>query len=139
MLLAPKAISAAPTIPPTRAWEELEGRPKPQVMRFHPMAPRRAAVIKVAEIGRLFESKSAVLMIFLPIILATAEPIKRGAINSQKAAISRAFLGGTARVVIMVTTTLVGSCKPLVKAKRSTSPKIIIRSKGLIEFSFLLF
>ncbi len=38
---APSATNTAPTIPPIRAWEELEGRPKYQVIRFHAIAPTR--------------------------------------------------------------------------------------------------
>ena len=33
------ATSAAPTRPPMRAWEDDEGRPKYQVIRFHVIAP----------------------------------------------------------------------------------------------------
>ena len=35
----PTAASTAPTTPPTSAWEELDGIPKSQVMRFHTMPP----------------------------------------------------------------------------------------------------
>ena len=37
----PSATNTAPTIPPMRAWDELEGRPKYQVIRFHAIAPTR--------------------------------------------------------------------------------------------------
>src|SRR6266850_481855 len=38
----PAAAMPAPTKPPIKAWEEDEGIPKYQVMRFQTMAPRRA-------------------------------------------------------------------------------------------------
>ncbi len=41
--LGPSATSTAPTIPPIRAWEELDGRPKYQVVRFQAIAPTRPA------------------------------------------------------------------------------------------------
>src|SRR5690606_16421646 len=42
MALQPALASAAPTSPPTSAWEEDEGMPNHQVMRFHEIAPLRA-------------------------------------------------------------------------------------------------
>jgi hypothetical protein len=39
----PALEMAAPMSPPTSAWEELEGMPKCQVMRFQAMAPMSAA------------------------------------------------------------------------------------------------
>ena len=39
----PAPMMTAPTRPPNRAWEELEGRPTSQVRRFHRMAPTRPA------------------------------------------------------------------------------------------------
>src|ERR671915_2371459 len=36
---APSAANAAPTTPPIKACEELEGRPKYQVIRFQAIAP----------------------------------------------------------------------------------------------------
>src|SRR5215218_8245333 len=39
----PTAATAEPTTPPIRAWEELEGRPKDQVIRFQAIAPIRPA------------------------------------------------------------------------------------------------
>src|SRR6266550_5213197 len=40
----PAAAIPAPHSPPISAWVELLGRPKYQVIRFHAMAPRRAAI-----------------------------------------------------------------------------------------------
>ena len=36
---APSATKTAPTIPPMSAWDELDGKPKYQVIRFQAMAP----------------------------------------------------------------------------------------------------
>src|SRR2546423_14813377 len=36
---APLAAKAAPTTPPIKAWDELDGRPKYQVTRFQAIAP----------------------------------------------------------------------------------------------------
>ena len=41
--LVPSAASAAPTTPPIRAWDELDGSPYHQVIRFHVIAPIRPA------------------------------------------------------------------------------------------------
>ena len=38
---APSATNTAPTIPPMSACDELDGRPKYQVIRFHAIAPTR--------------------------------------------------------------------------------------------------
>jgi hypothetical protein len=48
-------------------------------------------------------------MISSPMVLATAPPKKRGAINSQAAAMRRALLGDTALVMIIVETTFAAS------------------------------
>ena len=39
----PLATSTAPTIPPMSAWDELDGSPKYQVIRFQAMAPTSPA------------------------------------------------------------------------------------------------
>jgi len=108
-------------------------------MRFQAIPPMRVAIIKVAETWRVFRSKVKGSMIFLPIITATAEPIKKGAINSQAAAIRRALRGEMALVIIMVATTFAASCMPFVKAKKSTSATTIRVSNkmgGLMVISF---
>src|SRR5690606_35296599 len=45
--LNPFPATAAPTSPPTRVWDELEGRPHHHVRRFQIMAALTAAVIRV--------------------------------------------------------------------------------------------
>src|SRR3979490_60580 len=62
----------APTRPPIKAWVELLGSPKNQVMRFHVIAPRSAAMITT--IPALKES-------VLAIVLATFE-WKRSTVTS---------------------------------------------------------
>src|SRR3954453_13107835 len=49
----PPATNAAPTTPPIRAWEELEGSPKYQVSRFQVIAPRSPANTTVRVIVEL--------------------------------------------------------------------------------------
>jgi hypothetical protein len=45
IVVSPKFAPTAPTIPPIRAWDELEGMPKNQVTRFQMMALKRATKI----------------------------------------------------------------------------------------------
>jgi hypothetical protein len=40
---SPLETSVAPTIPPIRAWEELDGNPRYHVARFHAIAPTSPA------------------------------------------------------------------------------------------------
>ena len=40
---APSATKTAPTIPPISAWDELDGKPKYHVIRFHAIAPTSPA------------------------------------------------------------------------------------------------
>ena len=65
----PKPAIAAPTNPPIKAWDELLGIPKYQVKRFQNMAPMRAA-LKISGVT------TSGLMIPLPIVAATAVPLK---------------------------------------------------------------
>ena len=46
---APTATKVLPTMPPISACEELDGRPKYQVIRFQVIAPTRPAKITVLE------------------------------------------------------------------------------------------
>ncbi len=62
--LVPLVTSAAPIMPPIKAWEELVGRPQYQVIRFHSQA-----AIKVAPIKALSTIRGS--MIPFPIIPAT--------------------------------------------------------------------
>jgi len=68
---------------------------------------------RLVESERTFVSKVETSIMFFPIVSATAVPKRKGPINSQIAAMRRAFLGERAPVVIMVATTLAASWKPL--------------------------
>jgi hypothetical protein len=45
--LQPEQATAAPTKPPTRVWEELDGSPNHHVIRFQEIAATTAAAITV--------------------------------------------------------------------------------------------
>jgi hypothetical protein len=107
--LIPPSVTPAPMRPPMRAWEELLGRPKYQVMIFQVMAPVRADKIR-----RL--STIAGLMIPVPTVLATWTPTKKTAVNSKNAAQRTAFLGERTLVDTMVEMALAESWKPLRKS-----------------------
>jgi hypothetical protein len=70
--LKPVLATAAPTIPPTRVWEELEGRPSHQVARFHVIAAISAAPITVRLITSGFTTP-------FPMVVATLRGKKRNA------------------------------------------------------------
>ena len=89
---APPA-SAAPTRPPIRAWEDDEGRPKYQVIRFQMIAPSRPAMtITRPWLG----ATSAVLIVSLT-VWATSWP-SRAPTKFMIAARIRAMRGVSARV-----------------------------------------
>jgi len=62
---------------------------------------------------------------FFPMVVATAVPKRKGPINSQIAAMRRAFLGERAPVVIIDATTLAASWNPFVKSKKRANPMVI--------------
>ncbi len=112
-------MSTGPISPPISAWDELEGRPNHQVIRFQAMAPISAATIRPAERAMAFGSNADVSMIFLPIVLATAVPKRKGPMNSQIAAMVSAIAGDMAPVTMIVATTFAASWNPLEKSKKS--------------------
>ena len=65
---------AAPSKPPTSAWDEEEGMPRYQVIKFQEIADNTAAVMttSVTAVGSIRS---------LPIVSATATPNKKGAIK----------------------------------------------------------
>src|SRR5688572_16120102 len=63
------AATAAPQRPPMRAWLELEGMPKYQVMRFQMMPPRRAQMSTSLVMENTLESSKPEEIVF-----ATAVP-----------------------------------------------------------------
>ena len=57
----PPATKAAPTTPPMRACEELDGNPKYQVSRFQRMAPTRPANTTVSVMSPLLTMPLAIV------------------------------------------------------------------------------
>src|SRR5436190_21955001 len=90
----PSAIKVAPTTPPINACEELDGRPKYQVARFHMIAPIRPANTIVIVIAPESTMPFA-------IVAATACEMKAPT-KLRIAAVPTAVRGGSARVDIEV-------------------------------------
>ncbi len=107
MTVVPPA-SAAPTMPPKRACEEDEGRPKYQVTMFQTMAP-----ISAAKRMPIPLSPTGVSIRPLLTVLATPLPMKAPA-RFITAAIARAARGVSARVETDVAMAFAESWKPLV-------------------------
>jgi len=84
--LHPELITAAPTRPPTKVCEELDGRPNHHVTRFQIIAATRADAITV----RLITSG---LITPFPIVVATFRGKTTNAIKLKKAAIPTAATG----------------------------------------------
>ena len=113
----PAFAKPAPIKPPIKACELLEGMPAHQVIRFHEMAPTRAAKITPA----LTMPGS---MMPVPMVWATCRPKNRKAMKLKNAAQNTAARGGSTRVETMVAIELAASCKPLRKSKtRATAIK----------------
>ena len=85
-----------------RAWEELLGNPKYQVMMFQAMAPPRAERM-------ILFSTMAGLMMPVPIVWATCTPIKKAATKLKKAAQMTAYCGERTLVETMVEIELAAS------------------------------
>jgi hypothetical protein len=90
-----------------RAWEELEGRPKYQVIMFQTIAPPIPARITVVV-------TVLISIIPLPMVLATVVPNMRKATKLKKAAQMTAFRGDKTLVETMVEIEFAASCIPLV-------------------------
>src|SRR5437588_3046196 len=122
----PLATSTAPISPPIRAWEELEGRPRYQVIRFQLIAPTNPANTTAIVI-------SPVDTIPLAIVVATLIEMNAPA-KFSSAAYPTASRGGIARVEIVVATTFAVSWKPFVKSKARAVATTTIRSmSALVE------
>ena len=94
----PTAASIAPTIPPMRACEELDGRPYSQVSRFQVMAP-------ISPANAIVSDTWAASMMPVAIVAATFKEMKAPAkFNSE--AIVTAARGERARVEMDAATTL---------------------------------
>jgi len=112
----PSAITTAPRIPPTKAWEELLGNPRYQVNKSH-----RIALINAARITLVLIKWESTIP--LPIVCATATPKMNGPENSATAVTPSATRGENARDEIIVATTLLESWMPL---RRSNEAPITI-------------
>jgi hypothetical protein len=96
--LAPAAANVAPTIPPIRACDDDEGRPKYQVARFQAIAP----ISPAKTIDGVIELASTI-----PLATVAATFSDRNAPTKFKsAAIATAGFGAIARVEMAVATTL---------------------------------
>ena len=90
---------AAPSKPPTSAWDDEDGMPRYQVIIFQVIADNTAAVMTTSVIA-------VGSMRSLPIVSATATPNKKGAIKCASAVKYKATLGRRARDEITVATML---------------------------------
>src|SRR3990172_8886927 len=107
---SPSATTAAPTSPPTRAWDEEDGIPTYHVIRFQMIAAAKAALIALTV-------RTSTLSRSSPIVVATATPNRKGATKCATAARSRASRGRMELDEIVVATTFELSWKPLRKSK----------------------
>src|SRR5579872_5198308 len=101
-LNVPVRITAAPAMPPIRAWEEEVGRPHHQVRRSQTMAPSRPAITT-------YWVTTSMWIMPLPMVLATAVPNKNAATKLKKAAQRTAILGERTRVETTVAMLLAAS------------------------------
>jgi hypothetical protein len=100
--------SAAPTRPPISAWEDDDGRPKYQVIRFQTMAPSRAATTTTRP--WVFEPPGTMISLT---VFATFWP-RKAPTKFMTAAMMSATRGVSARVDTEVAIALAASWKPLV-------------------------
>ncbi len=107
----PALTITAPTKPPMRAWDELEGMPNHHVTRFQTTAANKAALRTVMVM--LSGSVRPV-----PMVSATATPKRKGPANSMAAANHKTRRGFMAREAMGVATMLELSWKPLRKSKK---------------------
>src|SRR4249919_2797983 len=113
----PEAATEDPTTPPISACEELEGRPKYQVIRFQAIAPINPAKTTV---GVTTSGSTTSLATVAATEIEMKAPTK---LSSE--AIPIATWGRAAPVEIEVATTLAVSWKPLVKSKARSVPTTI--------------
>ncbi len=95
----PNPINAAPTKPPIRAWDELEGMPNHQVIMFQMIAESKAAIA----VGTVTASS---LTTSVPMVVATATPNRNGPMKFVSADMERAVRGDMALEAMVVATTL---------------------------------
>ena len=119
------AAMAAPASPPTRAWEEEEGRPTYQVVRFQTIPPARAHTITWEVTSTTAWSIRPEAMVF-----ATAVP-QSAPIRLATAASPTACIGESTLVATTVAMEFAVSWKPLMYSKTSavTSTRMRVESK----------
>ncbi len=118
---APKPAEAtvAPTRPPIRACEELEGRPTSQVSRFQRIAPTRAAKMTS---GRMPVSSTRPL----EIVFATSTE-RKAPTRLRTADMATAIFGFRAPVEMVVAIAFAVSWKPFVKSNARAVTTTIAR------------
>ncbi len=104
----------APTRPPIRACELLDGIPPSQVTTFHTIAPVSAP--KMTRGVTMLTSTMPV-----PMVCATCNPKNRKAMKLKKAAQATAYCGRSTRVETIVAIELAASCSPLRKSNSSAT------------------
>jgi hypothetical protein len=102
----PLFAMAAPTTPPIRQWDELDGSAHHQVSRFQAMAPIRPPSMTGGD------TADGSTMPFASVAATWVET--RAPSTFSTAAATSATFGGTARVEIDVATALAASWKPFV-------------------------
>src|SRR5205085_5883583 len=126
MKAGPWATSMAPIRPPMRACVEELGKPRRHVIRFHAMAPTRAAPTRVSV-------TLSVTTMPLPTVAATC--VVRNAPARLSAAESRTAVRGlSARVETEVAMALAVSWKPLVKSNASATAIMRTMTRSLAIF-----
>src|ERR671936_828966 len=108
---SPDCTSAAPTSPPIKACDELDGKPNHHVSRFHAIAPSSAA--RTVCIVARFASINPFATFFATAVVTNAPA------RFATAAINTAIRGVSARVPTEVATAFAVSWKPFVKSKPS--------------------
>src|SRR5512136_708951 len=129
MAAIPDEAIPAPKSPPMMAWEEEVGRPSHQVMRFHPMAPMRAA--RCIQGMELMGTKSSLTRLLM--VLATATPKAKAATKLKTAAKRTACLGERTLVDTTVEMAFAESWKPFVKSKARATRMMRPMMRGVGE------
>jgi len=108
--LTPEHTMAEPTRPPTRVWDELEGKPSRHVIKFQIIAAITDDAITV-------RFTTSGLITPLPIVVATLRGNTVKAIKLKKAAKTTAEKGERTLVDTTVAIELAESWKPFMKSK----------------------
>jgi hypothetical protein len=111
--LIPELETAAPTRPPTRVCDELDGSPHHQVNRFHVIAATSAAAMTVRFI-------TSGLIIPFPMVVATLRGKTANATKLKTDAKTTAEKGDNTFVETTVAIELAESWNPLMKSKTRT-------------------